>query len=160
MKPIKLEIIQYATDYHKFLTTPSRPVDIDYWLNGDMEVFQNMLNDIKYTCTSAKGLGLAAPQVGHHLHVIVLNGKVFNQDKMICIINPKLEILNNNLLKEEEYCLSFPRLPKIVARPEEVKVTGYDESLKKKISLTGKGLGARLICHEINHLDGITLAQK
>ena len=159
MKPTKLQIIQYATDIHKFLTTPSRPVDVEYWLNSDMEMFQNMVNNIKHTCVLARGLGLAAPQVGHQLFLIVLDGKVFNQDKMLCIINPTLKILNENKIISEEYCLSFPSLPKLVARPEEVEVTGYDETLKQHITLVGKGLGARLICHEMNDLEGITLAQ-
>ena len=147
----KLQIVQYKKDYHKILTSMSKKVD-------KIDDIHGLVDDMKYTCITANGLGLAAPQVGRNLRIIVLSGKSFGKDGMVCVVNPELEILDATMVENDEFCLSFPRIAKKVSRPKEVRVFGYDE-LGNEVSYVGKDISARLICHEINHLDGITLAQ-
>ncbi len=111
---------------------------------------KKLAQDMLETLKSAQGLGLAAPQVGESISLFVLN---FGE-KSLVFINP--EIIKKSKKKEvlEEGCLSFPGLFLKIKRPKEIEIKALDlngQEIKRKFN----GLDARVIQHEIDHLNGI-----
>ena len=100
----------------------------------------------------AKGVGLAAPQVGVGLRVFVCNPTGEPGDDLICI-NPRFTELTGGEDREEG-CLSIPDYLDEVERPERVKVRFLDlEGTKQEIE--ADGLLARVVQHEIDHINGV-----
>lgn len=117
--------------------------------------FQDFCNDMTKTMIEKDGIGLAAPQVGENIRMIVINIK----DGPLCMINP--DIIKKSIIKEwdEEGCLSVPGVYGKVKRPKRIICVYLDRHGKiKKIKATG--LMARVILHEIDHLDGILFIDK
>ena len=108
-----------------------------------------LLDDMKETLANAKGLGLAAPQIGLvRRAVIVVNEK----EEMIELINP--EILESSGEQDGlEGCLSVPGKWGFVKRPNWVKVKAQDRH-GNWFEVEGTELTARCYCHELEHLDG------
>lgn len=101
------------------------------------------------------GVGLAAPQVGHSIRLctIEVDGEPY------VLINPKITARSRKKVTSEEGCLSFPGQFYLIARNEEVQVRFTDENGNPG-KVKGKGLLARAIQHEIDHLDGILFVDK
>ena len=98
----------------------------------------------------ANGVGLAAPQLGILERVIVYDvGEGFH-----AIINPKILSARGEQMEPQEGCLSLPGLRGTVKRANEIVVKGLDEH-GKPIRIRGVGYTARVIQHEVDHLDGI-----
>ena len=119
----------------------------------DREI-KRLLDDMALTMHHAKGVGLAAPQVGHSLRIIIVNGK----EGLIELINPSIiaaEGCNCNV----EGCLSIPGLFGEVERYTKVTVEGYNRD-GKKITIYGQDLLARALQHEIDHLEGILFIER
>lgn len=117
--------------------------------------FQDFCNDMAKTMKEKDGIGLAASQVGQNIRLIVVNEK----SGAVCMINPK--VTKKSLLKEwdEEGCLSVPGIYGKVKRNKKIVCEYLDrEGNKKKIN--AEGLLARVILHEIDHLDGILFTDK
>ncbi len=113
-----------------------------------------LIKDMKETMYNAKGVGLAAPQVGILKRIAVIDVG----EGPIVIINPEiLEMLGSQI--GNEGCLSIPNTEKDVERPESVKVKALNEK-GEEIVICGEGLFARALCHEIDHLDGILFIDK
>lgn len=107
-----------------------------------------LIKDMFETMYEARGVGLAAPQVGVLKQIIVIDA----EDNPVVLINP--EIINESGEQiGQEGCLSVPGKVGYVARPENVKVKAFDENMKER-ELDGEGLLARAFCHEIDHLRG------
>jgi peptide deformylase len=113
-----------------------------------------LVTDMIETMHAAPGIGLAAPQVGEALRVVVLDLSVgARPDDLLVLINPEW-VSREGMQLEEESCLSLPGLTATVARPARVVVRGRD--LKgETVEVSGDGLLARALQHEIDHLDGI-----
>ncbi len=111
----------------------------------------------KFTKTMLKkdGIGLAAPQVGLNLRIIAVS----HQDGVLEMINPK--ILKKSLWKQwgEEGCLSIPEVFGEVKRRRKILIQ-YQTPQGKIRKLKAKGLLARVIQHEIDHLEGILFIDK
>lgn len=108
-----------------------------------------LLDDMIETMRNAGGCGLAAVQVGVLRRVVVIEveeGKVYE------LINPKI-IAYSGEQEENEGCLSNPGNYGITKRPAAVTVRATNRH-GKTYDLTGQGLLARAICHELDHLDG------
>ncbi len=107
------------------------------------------------TMLKKEGVGLAAPQVGKSIRLVVINTK----EGPLSIINPK--ITNKSLFKEwgEEGCLSVPDVFGQVKRHKKISCEYFDLSAKK-IKFKAEGLLARVIQHEVDHLDGILFIDK
>ena len=98
------------------------------------------------------GIGISAPQVGVPLRLIIVNLTRKNEDN-IAILNPRIIERGEKMVTMREGCLSFPKVEVNVKRPAEVKIEA--ESFEgKTITLELKGLGARVVQHEMDHLDG------
>lgn len=113
-------------------------------------------------CTTMKlsgGIGLSAPQVGKLLRIIVVDTATYNSTAgHICniMINPKIVSYSTQKTSMVEGCLSFPGKRQKLDRPKEIEVEWMNttgELLKSKFF----GLAARVIMHEVDHLDGITM---
>ena len=106
--------------------------------------------DIMY---KEKGVGLAAPQInlGKRIIVIDTGEERFNK---IALINPEITGFSDNLEPYEEGCLSLPKLLADVIRPTEIYVKGVMPN-GKEVELEASGFFARVMQHEVDHLDGI-----
>lgn len=124
-----------------------------------------LLDDMKETLTEAQGYGLAGPQVGMLRRVFVsLDERDLPEDgerpenyetKFLEFVNPEI-IMREGEAINYEGCLSFPGHNAAVRRPEKVTVRAFDRT-GKPFTLTADGMLARCICHETDHLDGITI---
>ena len=115
---------------------------------------RTLAQDLLETMYAAPGVGLAAPQVGVKLRLMVIDisgGE--EQGHQIILTNP--EITEQEGTQEaEEGCLSVPGFTAMVERPSTVHVIGQDLEGKPQ-EIDADGLLARVLCHEIDHLDGI-----
>jgi len=130
------------------LRKKSRPVD-----KIDKNVI-TLLDDMIETMKDANGVGLAAPQVGVLKRVVVIDVG----DGPLELINPKI-ISQKGTQLEVEGCLSVPGKWGEVERPVEVVVEALNRN-GEPITITGTGLLAIAISHEIDHLDGILFVDK
>ena len=114
-----------------------------------------LMNDMVETMYHAKGIGLAAIQIGVPKRIIVMDISKNNEEKKpMYFINPILKNKNSNLSTYEEGCLSVPDQFAEVDRPNSCEVEFLDYDGSKKI-LKAEGLLATCIQHEIDHLEGI-----
>lgn len=100
------------------------------------------------------GVGLAAPQVGVHERVIVINFSFEKKQRLLSMINPVMVEFSEKITTAEEGCLSLPKIFAKVTRPVEITVHFQDESGADR-ALQLIGLNARVVQHEVDHLDGI-----
>lgn len=96
------------------------------------------------------GIGLAAPQIGVLKRIII----VFLNKKFETFINPEIKILDNEMLEDEEGCLSVYSIKTIVKRPRKIKLSA--KNLKgDEVELEAEEMLARIFMHEIDHLNGM-----
>jgi len=116
-----------------------------------------LLEDMRETMQDANGLGLAAPQVGVLRRVVlIVDTSIDSEDpeeQIIELVNPEI-IAKSGEQTGSEGCLSIPGILGIVTRPDFVKVRAQDR-FGKSFEIWVKGLSARAICHEIDHLNGV-----
>ncbi len=116
---------------------------------------RKLLDDMVETMHAAPGIGLAAPQVGEALRMLVIDiAKEGEPSKPMKIINPEITWASAEIAPWEEGCLSLPDQFAEVERPKEVKVRYLDETGKKQ-EIHATGLMATCIQHEMDHLDGV-----
>lgn len=112
-----------------------------------------------------KGVGLAAPQVGISLRVIVIESQQKNTKikipsiPLMVLINPEIIKYSQKITKAEEGCLSIPNIWGVVERPHKVIVKAYNQE-NKLIKIKATGFLARVIQHEIDHLNGVLFTDK
>ncbi len=107
-----------------------------------------LLDDMAETMYAADGCGLAAPQVGVLRRVVVIDVG----EGLLELIDPQI-IAAEGEQREAEGCLSLPGEWGVTRRPARVTVRATDRH-GKSIEITGEGLLARALCHELDHLDG------
>lgn len=127
------------------LTKKCRPVE-----NFDRKLHV-LLEDMAHTMYKAQGVGLAGPQVGILRRLCVVDVG----DGLIELINPVI-IEKEGEQEGLEGCLSCPDIWGIVNRPYKITVKAQDRN-GKEFTLTAEDFLARACCHEIDHLDGITI---
>jgi peptide deformylase len=105
------------------------------------------------TMYAAPGVGLAAPQIGLGIRLMVIDITVGEDPAQVIVMANPVMLEQDGEQHEEEGCLSVPGYSGVVSRPAWVKVRGQD--LKgREVTMEGTGLLARAFCHEIDHLDG------
>jgi len=119
----------------------------------DRDVRQ-VMQDLWETMEDAPGIGLAAPQVGVSLRVIV----VHVEDESHLIANPRI-IAAHGSQEGVEACLSLPGVQGVVVRPQHVVVGGANRN-GRSVKIEAEDLLARCLCHEIDHLDGCLFLDK
>jgi peptide deformylase len=135
------------------LHAPSAPVErID-------DGIRELLDDMVATMYAAPGIGLAAPQIGVGLRVIVIDLSVGEDpSQVIKLVNPEL-VAREGEQKHEEGCLSIPGYGGSPARPASVTVRGLDPEGRERV-YTATELLARAFCHEIDHVDGLLFVDR
>jgi len=116
---------------------------------------QELIRRMKKSMQRAKGVGLAANQIGLPYRVFV--AEVPQKDggnKFYSIFNPTIEKRSEEKVPMEEGCLSVPGIFGMVERAARVTLQGYDKN-QKPIKIKAWGLLARVFQHEVDHLDGI-----
>ena len=124
------------------------------------EVIKNVNQDIVdlaekmvLTMHSAPGIGLAAPQVNRSVRLITADLSVGEKNEdLIILINPEILSHEGEQIMEEG-CLSVPGINEKVTRPNKVTVKGRDLQEKER-EIEAEGLLARILCHEIDHING------
>jgi peptide deformylase len=133
------------------LKTKARPVDrFDDALRSEISRMGELMND-------ALGVGLAATQVGVLHRVLVY--RVQQQAPVAALINPEIEWTGKEQETAEEGCLSLPSVLVDVERPVHVRVRALNEA-GDPILVEATGLEARVIQHEIDHLDGVLILDR
>jgi peptide deformylase len=110
---------------------------------------RKLLDDMAETMYDAPGVGLAAPQVGISKRIVVIDVG----SGLLELINPEIIESSEKTYIDNEGCLSIPEKTAKVERAYKVKVEALDRD-GKEIIVKGKGLLARALQHEIDHLDG------
>jgi len=103
------------------------------------------------------GVGLAATQVGVLRRLLVFQSG--SDSAPSALVNPTIEWLSDELVLAEEGCLSLPRVAMDVERPLHVRVSGFDVE-GEPATVEASGLEARVLQHEIDHLDGVLILDR
>ena len=135
------------------LHSPSEPVkEIDGRL-------ASLFEDMVETMYAAPGIGLAAPQIGVPLRVIVIDLSVGEEPAgLIKLVNPEI-VEKEGEQREEEGCLSIPNVAGTPVRPARVTVKGLGPDGRERV-YTATELLARAFCHEIDHIDGLLFVDR
>jgi peptide deformylase len=133
------------------LKSKATPVDrFDDTLRQQVQRMAGIMRD-------AIGVGLAAPQLGISQRLLVY--KIGSDGPLITLVNPQLEWKSEDAEAFEEGCLSIPGVTIDVERPVHVRVKAQDEHGEERF-VEASGLEARVIQHEMDHLDGVLMMDR
>lgn len=139
------DIVKYG---HPVLETPAEKIT-EF---GTREL-EKLIADMFESMYAAKGVGLAAPQIGISKRIAVIDTSAGQDDQArLVLINPEI-IRTEGSQRDEEGCLSLPGFREPVTRPKRVTVRAQDAT-GKIFELTGEDLLARALMHETDHLNG------
>ncbi len=134
------------------LRAVAQPVDESLFGSRDL---LRLVRDLVDTMHEAEGVGLAAPQVGEAARVFVFEAKGSEPPVPLTVaVNPRLEPVPGDLVEGWEGCLSIPGLRGLVPRHEVVELSALD-ALGRPFTRRAEGFEARIIQHELDHLDGV-----
>lgn len=147
---MNMTILKILTNNHPLLRTETKEIT-----EPTSRQIKKLAEEMIETMKVKDGLGLAAPQIGQSLKMIVINLK----DEATILLNPK--ITRRSLRKEtaEEGCLSLPGVFGLVRRPKTIRLKALDLN-GQGLAFKAKGLLARVIQHEVDHLEGILFIDK
>ncbi len=141
----KLDIITYGNPVLR-----KRAAEIKNITDDIIKIAEDMI----FTMYSAPGIGLAAPQINKSIRLITVDLSVGEKkEDLIVLINPKITHKEGQDTAEEG-CLSVPGINENVPRSLRLECTGYDLTGKEK-RIEAEGLLARVISHEVDHINGI-----
>ena len=135
----------------------SRPWPADKFDSPELHA---LLADMKDSMIAANGAGLAAPQIGENVRVVIFevdnNSRYPNREPIpfTVLINPLLLPASDEKVDDWEGCLSVPGMRGLVPRFPKLRYTGFDQS-GAAIDRTVDGFHARVVQHEVDHLDGV-----
>jgi peptide deformylase len=130
-------------------------------IDKDYSNLSQLIDDMFETMDNAKGIGLAAPQIGKNIRVIVVDPKQMSEDFPNDGLEDFREVFINPIIEEEfgddftfrEGCLSLPRISEEITRPSNIVISYYDKDWnlhEREFS----GIKARILQHEYDHLEG------
>ena len=143
-------VLPILTYPNEILRNPTQPVSFP--LSPEIK---KLTKDMIDTVRNADGIGLAAPQVGKSVKVIVINLEKSGIPLMV-LYNPKISSRGFKKVDIEEGCLSIPGVFGNVRRPKKVTVEAYNAD-GKKIKFSDDGWIARVAQHEIDHTNGVLI---
>lgn len=156
-----LPIVTYPTES---LNERSIELDQDFIVS---EKIQTLIDDMIPTMYEDDGIGLAAPQVGNNIRICVIGKEAIKLDKKtdlaceydIVLVNPIWEKISRKKEWDTEGCLSVPKTFGKVRRYRDIQVDAHDRH-GNPVSFEAHGFFARVIQHEVDHLDGILFIEK
>ena len=125
----------------------------------DREGLTKLISDMEETLKAADGCGLAAPQVGINLNVVIVDGRDLSDtydylhDFYRVMINPVILEESEDTCEYSEGCLSVPGIYAEVTRPSRIKVEYHNEKFEKVVEEFDR-FGCRMVQHELSHLEG------
>jgi peptide deformylase len=131
----------------------SRAIEVDLFDEG----LRRQVSRMAGLMDDALGVGLAAPQLGISQRLLVY--RVGPDAPLVALVNPEIEWSSDENEEGEEGCLSIVGIHVDVDRPVHVRVRGYDELGEPRV-VEASGLEARVIQHEIDHLDGVLIFER
>jgi len=155
-----MAILKVARMGHPVLRAKALPVPKDQIASAGV---QRLIDDMFETMREYSGIGLAAPQVHEGVRIFVaglrtapVGDSVPDDEEMpyMTLINPEITLLSEPVSDGWEGCLSIPDIRGLVPRSPEVRVKAYDRT-GARLSFVAKGLPARVIQHETDHLNGV-----
>lgn len=150
-----LEILTYPDPRLRIKSKPVTKFDAE---------FQKLVDDMLETMRDAPGVGLAAPQIGESLQLVVIEYNENDEDedakpKRYVLANPQFTWFSEEKVTDLEGCLSVPGLTGTVERSEAVSLKALNR-FGKPIKLNVDGWLARIFQHEIDHLNGVLYIDK
>lgn len=149
-----MSVLKILTYPEKSLLKPSLPVDVID------DRIRTLITDMGETMFDAPGVGLAAPQVGENIRIIVYDNRAAEADSddsernFTALINPEIIAASGSIVSEKEACLSVVDYSADVKRYETVTVKALDSD-GQPVEINAEGILAVIMQHEIDHLDGI-----
>jgi peptide deformylase len=146
---------------HPALRTPAREVPTPIAAAAEL---QTLIDDMLETMAAARGVGLAAPQLGLDLQLFVYGLPPADDVEApsipsTVVVNPMLEPVPGELVYEWEGCLSIPDLRGLVPRHPAVRLHGLDRR-GDSLDYVARGFEARVIQHEFDHLNGVVFIDR
>jgi len=138
-----LEILEFPDPRLRTIAKPVEKFD---------DALRKLIADMFETMYEAPGIGLAATQVNFHKQLIVMDISEDKSQPMV-FINPRIEVLDEDLSEYDEGCLSVPGFYETVSRPRKVRIRGLDGD-GNAFDMVAEGLLATCIQHEMDHLNG------
>ncbi len=140
------------------LRDKAKPVD------EPLDSLRGLVEDMFETMYDEPGIGLAAPQVGVSKRLVVIASVAEDEDgeKMcapLVLVNPDILTFSNDNVPYEEGCLSVPGITEVVERPRVIRFA-YTDLDGKRVEREAEGLLARVVQHELDHLDGILFVDR
>lgn len=118
------------------------------------EEIVNLVDEMFKVMKKADGIGLAAPQIDISKRILTIDISSANKGPKVAIINPEIVWKSDDSVPYDEGCLSVPGIFEKVERPSKIVVQGFTPE-GKEIEYKADDLFARVLQHEIDHLDGI-----
>ncbi len=119
-----------------------------------------LISDMRKMMVEARGVGLAANQVGQDLQIFVIDKKLAEENGVPdAYINPEVTEYSKELGEAEEGCLSLPDYWQQIKRSKKIKIKALDEN-GKKVKIKARGLLARVFQHEYDHLQGVLIKDR
>ena len=143
-------VLKIVTYPHKILRAPAELVVFPL-----SEEMKKLAKDMLDTVPVADGIGLAAPQVGRSVRLIVIN-LAKSGLSAFALYNPRIKSKGFKKIAVEEGCLSVPGVFGLVKRPKKVTIEAQNQS-GKKIIITDDGWVSRIVQHEIDHINGVLI---
>ncbi|MBU0661111.1 peptide deformylase [Patescibacteria group bacterium] len=137
----------------------SEHIDAPFLLRKETQTLIDNMIDTMY---ADDGIGLAAPQIGKNIQLCVIGRDAFkdhDNPQDTALINPRWEPMSRKKVWDTEGCLSVPKTYGKVRRYKEIRVVAKDRTGKELI-FEAKGFLARVIQHEVDHLNGILFIDK
>ncbi len=145
---------------HPLLKSIAKPVT-----EFNSSLLDNLITDMLDTMAAFDGAGLAAPQIAVSQRVVIF-GIAHNPRypeaeaiDMTVLINPEILIIGNEIQSSWEGCLSIPNMRGLVPRNTQIKYSGYDQN-GDKFEVHATDFHARVVMHEVDHLDGILYPER
>jgi peptide deformylase len=120
---------------------------------------KQLIADMFETMYHAEGIGLAAPQIGHSIRLLVVDPDPLKRDYPECkgfkrtMINPEIIEKSKETIVQEEGCLSFPGIHEKVVRAARIRIRYQDEYFNEREEVL-ENFAARVVQHEYEHLEG------
>ncbi|MGI6410924.1 MAG: peptide deformylase [Bacteroidales bacterium] len=134
-------------------------------ISQDYPDLKQLIENMFETMYKAEGIGLAAPQIGENINLVVVDARVLAKDRpelqdfIRVFINPKITCNSEQKVTVEEGCLSIPSIYENVNRYESLNVEYFNENFEKVTEVL-EGHKAIVIQHEFDHLQGIVFTDR